>query len=629
MTLMSIKGTSEQAQEYLDSINRYLSKDLRELNRRQQNEILRIYSQAYQDQVEKVLKKAKTSGKIDKITIAYANQIYQKLDETCTKYNQQVAQDIAELQGQLMQVYASNGGNRALLNRIGRSVNIVAEDTIKQMLRGNIYSDNVGLSDRLWHIANKSGDKLNTAIHSCLAQGMGAADMSKVISEWAKGGHRTWDRRKVREKLGDGYARSYGRSGLDYEALRLARTTITHQAQISTLQSQKVNPYMQGVKWHSDHQAGRTCQECIDRDGTVYNNKDVPLDHPNGMCWLEPIYMINGKEATPEEIARDLAAWGRGEPNSGTMNLIPDYADIAPKMISVAKAAEKVVNKVEEVVEGLYTRTEREQKYKEMESMLRERIYDNPDGYTPQGVIEQLKQAPIKVQDMYLSIGDFKLTTSDKGAYFSPADNYIHMNLLDKDNDRLKFGKNHKYDIMFHEWGHLIDHQWNGLDNKYRSFKGVRLPSSVSHDRGLAKSFEKDMENWQKKWVKEHYKGKRKFEDTPKPLRHNKYAEFLNNNEEFTIALQDAARGLSKGAIRTQWGHSASYYTAYSKYGKITETDSAELRVSSELWAEISSGMTQPETRKFLEEHFPKTVKEYNRLLDIILDNFKLKGGLF
>lgn len=619
MAKMTIEGTSANAQEYLKSINRYLSKDLRDLNRRQQNEIMRIYTQAYQDQVEKVLKKAKTSGKIDKITIAYANQIYQKLDETCKRYNQQVAQDIADLQGQLMQVYAANGGNRALLNRIGRSVDIVAEDTIKQMLRGNIYHDNKGLSDRLWNIANKSGDKLNTAINSCLAQGMGAADMSKVISEWAKGGHRTWDRRKIREKLGDGYARSYGRSGLDYEALRLARTTLTHQAQISTLQSQKVNPYMQGVKWHSDHQAGRTCQQCIDRDGTVYHNKDVPLDHPNGMCWLEPIYMINGKEATPEEIAKDLAAWGKGEPNSGTMNKV--YADIAPKpKSSITKA-------VEEVVEGLFTAEEREKKYKEMEKMLNERMYDNPDGYTPQGVIDQLKQAPIKVQDMYLSIGEFRITTSRRGAYFDSSDNYIHMNLLDKANQRLRFGENHKYDVMFHEWGHLIDYQWDGEATKWRKFKGVQMPFTLSCDRGLAQGFMNDMDNWQRKWVQENFQGKKTFEQTPKPLRQNKYSEFLRNNEEFTIALQDAARGLSHGEIYTKWGHAHDYYTAYAKYGNITESDSAEIRVSSELWAEISSGMTQPKTRQFLEENFPETVSEYNKLLDKVLDNYKSKGG--
>ena len=185
------------------------------------------------------------------------------------------------------------------------------------MIQGNIYNDKKVLSERLWHTSKASGAKISTAINSCIAQGMGAADMSQNLKEFAMGGHHTWSRNKIREKLGDGYARKYGSGGLDYEALRLARTTLTHQAQISVINSSKVNPYMDAVIWHSDHQAGRTCQLCLDRDGTKFKLDNVPLDHPNGMCWLEPAYSM-----TPEEMAKDMKAWAEGEKNSGLMDKI-------------------------------------------------------------------------------------------------------------------------------------------------------------------------------------------------------------------------------------------------------------------------------------------------------------------
>ena len=197
-------------------------------------------------------------------------------------------------------------------------VDITNRRLVDQMVKGKVYYNGRGLDKLLWDATKCAEDRLNLAITSCIAQGMGAAEMSQNLKEFATGGHHTWSRNKIREKLGPRYARKYS-GGLDYEALRLARTTITHQAQLATLSTPKINPYMNAVIWHSDHQAGRTCQQCIDRNGTKYyiNKESVPLDHPNGMCWLEPCYSM-----TPEEIAKDMKAWGKGEPNSGLMDKI-------------------------------------------------------------------------------------------------------------------------------------------------------------------------------------------------------------------------------------------------------------------------------------------------------------------
>lgn len=42
--------------------------------------------------------------------------------------------------------------------------------------------------------------------------------------------------------------------------------------------------------------------------------------------------------------------------------------------------------------------------------------------YTTEGILEALKQAPLEVQDMYLSIGKFQRTNSTGGAFYSPTD---------------------------------------------------------------------------------------------------------------------------------------------------------------------------------------------------------------
>ena len=315
--------TTQNGIDYVRSLEKLLNTKKKELTKKQQQEIISVYSKAYKDTIEKGLKKAGNDPKkIDKLTKAYATQIYNELNDLVVKYNTQMSEQIGKMQGDIITAFLDTE-DKKFMKQVNKLVDITNRKTIQQMIQGDIYNDNKGLSKRLWSITNRSGDKLSTAINSCIAQGMGAADMSQNLKEFAMGGHHTWSRNKIREKLGDGYARKYGSGGLDYEALRLARTTLTHQAQISVINSSKVNPYLQFVKWHSDHQAGRTCQQCIDRDGQLFKIDEVPLDHPNGMCWIQPVYSIDGKtEATPEEMAKDMKAWGKGEPNSGLMDKI-------------------------------------------------------------------------------------------------------------------------------------------------------------------------------------------------------------------------------------------------------------------------------------------------------------------
>ena len=338
-------STTQNGIDYVRSLEKLLNTKKKELTKKQQQEIISVYSKAYKDTIEKGLKKAGNDPKkIDKLTKAYATQIYNELNDLVVKYNSQISKEIVQTQADIITAFLDTD-DKKFMAQVNKLVDITNKKVINQMVMGNIYNDNKGLSKRLWSITNRSGDKISTAINSCIAQGMGAADMSQNLKEFAMGGHHTWSRNKIREKLGDGYARKYGSGGLDYEALRLARTTLTHQAQISVINSSKVNPYMDAVIWHSDHQAGRTCQQCIDRDGTKYylNKGSVPLDHPNGMCWLEPAYSM-----TPEEMAKDMKAWAAGEKNSGLMDKIPEYKGLGGKAKKTkAKAKPKVVDYIE------------------------------------------------------------------------------------------------------------------------------------------------------------------------------------------------------------------------------------------------------------------------------------------
>lgn len=314
---------SQNGLEYLDTLNKQLRNKPKELTKKQQQRIIQVYRKAYMDIINRNIQGAYGDSKaVKNLTAAYSQQIYDELLKVVMKYNRQAATQMADINTQMMQLLMGDGYQQ-IKDQVDKLVDIVNADTVEQLIRGKVYDDGKGLDKRLWNATTTSGAKLEDAVASCMAEGMGAADMAQNLKEFAMGGHHTWSRNKIREKLGSAYASRY-RGGLDYESLRLARTTITHQAQIETINTKRVNPYMGGIKWHSNHEAGRTCDLCNERDGHIFitDKEDVPLDHPNGACWLEPVWMINGKEATPEEIAKDMKAWANGEPNSGLMDTI-------------------------------------------------------------------------------------------------------------------------------------------------------------------------------------------------------------------------------------------------------------------------------------------------------------------
>lgn len=614
--------------EYLETLNKQLRNKPRELTKYQQQQIIQVYKKAYMDTINRGIKNAYGDNKaVKNLTAAYSQQIYDELLKVVMKYNSKVANDLSDINKQMMQLLMGDGYQQ-IKDQVDKLVDIVNADTVEQLIRGKVYEDRKGLDKRLWSCTNTSGEKIEDAVASCMAEGMGAAEMAENLKEFAMGGHHTWSRNKIKEKLGSGYARKYS-GGLDYESLRLARTTITHQSQIETINTRKVNPYMGGVKWHSNHEAGRTCDLCNERDGHIFivDKEDIPLDHPNGACWLEPVWMINGKEATPEEIAKDMRAWANGEKNSGAMNKIPEYKGLGGTK-QPAKSIKKTIKKAVKQ-RGIYTEEERAAKYTELHETLKKQISKTNKKYTTEGILEALKQAPLEVQDMYLSIGKFQRTNSTGGAFYSPTDKKIHMSLKDERNLRIQFGEKHRYDVLFHEWGHMIDDQATPDDFKMYRFSGGSEPmyskitlKNAIKPTGLAQAFERDMNNWKAKWVEEKFHGKKTLDNTPAPLVNGKFADFLHDNEVFTIALQDAAKGMSAGAVKTKWGHDAKYYTR-NQDGNISAYESACIEVSSELWAEISSSMTQPETRKFLYENFPEMMKSYDKIVKDTLKQFK------
>lgn len=608
--------------EYIESVDKYFRKRKMVLNKAQEKQIKEAYERAYKDTLGKYLEQKGRTGESAQVIAreAYVNQIYDETQKIIKQFGGEMNQLMARTQTDML-LCEFEYQDTPLYKAVMKNADVANRKAVEQLIKGDFYKDGKGLSERLWNSSNRAGDKIEAAIASCMAQGMGAAEMSRVLSQYAKEGHNTWSRNKIKEKLGDGYARSYGTSGLDYEALRLARTTINHQAQILQRNHHKVNPYSQKVKWHSAHQANRTCSMCIERDETVYNNKDVPLDHPNGMCHLETIFTINGQEITPEQMGADLGNWVRGEQNSGTMDKL--YKDIPvsdrwmrpvitpPTQSVITVPEDEDVDRIIEVSEEYY-------------GYLANHWTKPADLKYARAVSDVLKTYPEDMREAYLiAMENIKsMTSTTSGAFYRPSERLINLNIKKVHEQAERTGRS-VYATYFHESGHAVD----DILAKLVGEKFV----PISANNTFIKSLKDDMGDIKKRVAMDFLKSEdyvMKAGETIESLfTQANLADLikceineLGDNKHKTSGIQDIIGGLGgpEYTDAMHWGHSESYWNRGIR----------DNEVASEAWANIMSAYCDPISLEQMNKYFPKATQVQKDLLKEYMEKYELKESI-
>ena len=586
-----------------------IQKIQKQTTKTQEQLIMRIYKQAFEQSWTEYMDimgggKIPPNSFLNKTKLAYINQLYTQLQTQSAICNENIPKRILNEYAQISKKISDN----AEFNKIvDKSVNIVSKDIVTQMIQGQVYKDGKGLDSRLWSSVNVAGQKIEDAITSCLARGIGSAEASKIIAQFANTGHHTWDRKKIREKLGDGYASKYGTGGLDYEALRLMRTTTTHMAQLSAINSHKVNPYSNYVIYHIGHAGARTCSLCRDRDGKKYKLEQVPLDHPNGLCWLEPFMSLDGKNpATLADLMDDMNDYYDGKPNSGLMDKWTKQYGVTPVKPKKDAPVKPKEEKKPTLPKGhLYTPEQREQKYKELETKLTDGISSmiieeygsniNVKGLTKStvmGIIDNLQQYPPSLQDMYLyTAKELKMKYTDKGAKYNRITEDIHFSVkATRSDDRGAYG------TVFHEWGHLID---NKID------RTKIITREVNEE--MYKALKKDVDNQ----IKYHMKQS----GLDKAGAKKKLSNELFNAPDTIAVVSDIYGGITGNQVMGCWGHKKSYWTRYDK----------KQEVCSEAWADILQSYGIPDQRKYIDKYLPGGKAFVEKTVEGLIE--KLKKG--
>nr|UVY52215.1 MAG: minor capsid protein 2 [Bacteriophage sp.] len=184
----------------------------------------------------------------------------------------------------------------------------VPKDTVERLVIGQIYKSGWSLSKRIW------GDNEQTLkdIYQVMAKGIAEQkpiyDIAKDLESYVRPNARLpWNLRMT-----DG-VRIYKKQ-IDYNAQRLARTLVQHSYQQSFISTTKDNPFILDYVWRAN--GSRVCELCMSRDGMHYKKDDLPMDHPNGMCVMEP--------TIDKDMNKKLADWFNSP--DGTYPEIDEFA---------------------------------------------------------------------------------------------------------------------------------------------------------------------------------------------------------------------------------------------------------------------------------------------------------------
>lgn len=178
---------------------------------------------------------------------------------------------------------------------IDTKFSLAKDMAIRNIITGNVYTTGYSLSSRLWQIENNTMKDIYTVISKGIAQNKSIYEIAKLLEKYVRPDAKAPFNLGVHQRI------------VDYNAQRLARTLIQHAYQQTLVALTKDNPFVNGYIWHANGE--HSCEVCEERDNQLFTAEDLPLDHPNGMCSMEPnidmlgmIRSLSDWELNPEDM---------------------------------------------------------------------------------------------------------------------------------------------------------------------------------------------------------------------------------------------------------------------------------------------------------------------------------------
>ena len=245
------------SKDYLKLVEESQKKKIR-LVKKQKKEISKIYNNIYL-KVSKKISKANPNSLSKRYLEELREEIKSEFRAAQKKINTVVKKNMLE---------ASSLGSNTQLDffmEINNQYNLGLEPTFRDMFAkipqkamneivfGKAYKDRAGLSERIWAYTKYFDKDIDYIIAEGIANKKSIYEVAKDLEIYVNpNAKKEWDWCKVYPKTN---------KKIDYNAQRLARTSINHAYQMAQKRSCKKNPYIEGIQWLSSN-SHRTCDLC-------------------------------------------------------------------------------------------------------------------------------------------------------------------------------------------------------------------------------------------------------------------------------------------------------------------------------------------------------------------------------
>jgi len=286
----------------------------------QQKQLLKLYDDAIKS-LSKKARRSKSKSLTNRWVLDYQKQLKAAKKELRQELNKIIRSGInegaklgTEPQQLIMKEIFSLAGievKETFINMFSQ----VQDNIVHDIISGNLYKDNRTLSARIWSYGEGFENDIQYVINQAILEKKSAIELAKDLEKYVL------DPAKRETDWGSAYPHLRHKK-VDYNAMRLARTSINHSYQTASIQSSNINPFVEGIEWHSAMIHGRTCDLCLERHGQIFPKDNVPLDHPNGLCTMIPAI-----SKSLDSVADELRNWVDGGNNIKLDKWYKEYGD--------------------------------------------------------------------------------------------------------------------------------------------------------------------------------------------------------------------------------------------------------------------------------------------------------------
>lgn len=275
-----------------------------ELTKRQEREIRKYYNE-WAKQVRDEAKSLSSNQSAQQDARGMAKLYYelrQGSRQLSAEINNEVSKNINDMGSVVVRT------NKRWLSSLGLSTNSLdykmsksKDIAIRSILTGNLYSNSIPLSERIWDISNNNLKDIYSIVARGIALNQSTNDIAIQLEKYLSANKQLgWNIKSYYDSNGRLHIAHIHNNTPDWRAQRLARTMLQHAYQQSLVALTKDNPFVKGYIWHAD--GANACPLCLDRDGQFYTASELPLDHPNGQCDFEVA-------VDEEKVMNDLAGF--------------------------------------------------------------------------------------------------------------------------------------------------------------------------------------------------------------------------------------------------------------------------------------------------------------------------------